>query len=196
MTTNLSLFLVVIFLCSFLEQTIAQRNVCPPWFIPDNTSSTGCSCRQHDSKVYCRPDFPLVHFGYCMTYNNTNGATEYGPHPYIGHCNTTNYVAGDFYIQLLSNVALLNKFMCGPLNQEGPLCGKCKDGYGIALYSYTREYSKCWGHGYGWILYYFLELFDNCDVLSGGDLPQKSHHLPTECPCVHESGYSIATQYN
>ena len=49
--------------------------------------------------------------------------------------------------------------MCGPLNREGTLCGKCKDGYGIALYSYTLECSKCWGHGYGWILYYFLELF-------------------------------------
>ena len=49
--------------------------------------------------------------------------------------------------------------MCGPLNREGPLCGKCKDGYGIALYSHTLKCSKCWGHGYGWLLYYFLELF-------------------------------------
>ena len=28
-----------------------------------------------------------------------------------------------------------------------------------ALYSYTLKCSKCWGHGYGWVLYYFLELF-------------------------------------
>ena len=49
--------------------------------------------------------------------------------------------------------------MCGPLNREGTLCGKCEDGYGIALYSYTLECSKCWGHGYGWVLYYLLELF-------------------------------------
>ena len=63
------------------------------------------------------------------------------------------------YIQLPSNVSLLNEFMCGPLNREGPLCGRCKDGYGIAVYSYTLQCSKCWGHGYGWVLYYFLELF-------------------------------------
>ena len=49
--------------------------------------------------------------------------------------------------------------MCGPLNRDGELCGRCKDGYGIALYSYTLKCSKCWGHGYGWVLYYFLELF-------------------------------------
>ena len=28
---------------------------------------------------------------------------------------------------------------------------------------------------------------NNCDVCTGGDLPHKSHLLPTECPCVHES---------
>ena len=49
--------------------------------------------------------------------------------------------------------------MGGPLNREGPLCEKCKDSYGIALHSYTLECSKCWGHGYAWTLYYFLELF-------------------------------------
>ena len=26
---------------TFTEQTTAQRNVCPPWFTPDNKSSTG-----------------------------------------------------------------------------------------------------------------------------------------------------------
>ena len=92
-----------------------------------------------------------------MTYNNTTGATEYGPCPYIGHY--SNIVDDFFYIQLPSNVSLLNEYMCGQLNREGTLCGKCKDGYGIAQYSYTLECSRCWGHGYGWVLYYFLELF-------------------------------------
>ena len=78
-----------------------------------------------------------------MTYNNSTGTTEYGC-PVIGHYNTT-YVAGIFYIQLPINVSLLNEFMCGPLNREGPLCGRCKDGYGVALYSYTLQCSKYWG---------------------------------------------------
>ena len=94
-----------------------------------------------------------------MTYNNTTGVTEFGACPYIAHYNTTAHLYDVFFIQMPSNVSLVNEFMCGPLNQEGELCGKCKDGYGIALYSYTLECSKCWGHGYGWVLYYFLELF-------------------------------------
>ena len=32
---------------------------------------------------------------------------------------------------------------------------------------------------------------NNCDVHSGGDLPHKSHLLPPECPCVHESDCSV-----
>ena len=109
------------------------------------------------SDVKCGSDFPLLHLGFCKTYNHTAGTTEYGPCPYIAHYTILNS-SSNSYIQLPSNVSMLNEFMCGPLNREGTLCGKCKDGYGIALYSYTLECSKCWGHGYGWLLYWALEL--------------------------------------
>ena len=39
------------------------------------------------------------------------------------------------------------------------------------------------------LVLYSGTLPNNCDVLSGGDLSHKSHLLPTECPCVHESDY-------
>ena len=152
------LYFLLIALFSFTVQTTAQQDVCPPWFIPDNRSSTGCSCQQYASKVHCGPDFPLLRFGACMTYNSTTGATEFGPCPYIAHYNYT-IIGGLSYIQLPSNASLLNEFMCGPLNRESKLCENCKDGYGIALYSYTLECSKCWEHSYGWFLYFFLELF-------------------------------------
>ena len=152
-------FFLLILLCCYTQQTTtAQQSVCPPWFVPDNRSSTGCSC--YDIRfVRCGSHFLLLQFGFCMTYDNATGATEYGPCPYIAHYNTTQ-TAGDklIYIKLPSNLSSLNEIMCGPLNREGLLCSKCKDGYGIALYSYTLECSKCWGHGYGWVLYYFLEI--------------------------------------
>ena len=150
-------FFLLILLFSFSEQTTAQQDVCPPWFVPDNRSSTGCSCLHYSTKVMCGPDFPFIYLGFCMTYKNTTGATEFGACPYIGHYKTI-YFDGFWYIQLPSNVSSLNEFMCGPLNREGELCGKCKDGYGTALYSYTLKCSKCWGHGYGWVLYWALEL--------------------------------------
>ena len=153
MKTALSFLLI--FLFSFPVQTTAH--VCPPWFIPDNRSSTGCSCQRHHTAAKCDLDFTLLHFGYCMTHNCETDSTALGPCPYITQRNTTRY-HDQLYIRLPDDVSLLTEFMCGPLNREGELCEKCKDGYGIALYSYTMECSKCWGHGYGWLLYLFLEL--------------------------------------
>ena len=155
-----SWFFLLILLFSFTAQ-ITAGEVCPPWFIPDNTSNSGCSYKGvRCGAVTNYLDFPLLlHLGCCMTYNSSTNITEYGPCPYIAHYNNITSVDYVFYIQLPSNVSLLNEFMCGPLNREGPLCGKCKDNYGIALYSYTLKCSKCWGHGYGWVLYWALELF-------------------------------------
>ena len=46
--------------------------------------------------------------------------------------------------------------MCGSLHRTGLLCGECEEGFGPALYSYTLECKKCWGHGAGWLLYITL----------------------------------------
>ena len=124
-------FLLILLFC-FTEQTPAQRDVCPPWFNPDNRSITGCSWNQYSTKVYCGPDFLSLCFGVCMTYNNTTGVIEFGACLYIGHYNTTH--VRFYYIKLPNNTSLLNEFMCGPLNREGPLCERCKNGYGVALY--------------------------------------------------------------
>ena len=147
---------------SFTDQTTAQHDVCPPWFVPDNTTRTGCSCNSHGGDVKCLSDSDslFLQLGNCMTYNSATNTAEYGPCPYIAHYNIT-YMDYSFYIQMPSNVSEFNEFMCGPLNRKGPLCRTCIQGYGTALYSYTLECCKCWGHGYGWVLYYFLQLFPN-----------------------------------
>ena len=106
---------------------------------------------QHRTQVWFR--LPILALRLLYDLQQCNWATEYGPCPYIARYNT-NSVDHAFYIHLPSNVSLPNEFMCGPLNRKGRLCGKCKDGYGTALYSYTLECSKCGRHGYGMVLYY------------------------------------------
>ena len=132
----------------------ASQDICPPWFI---NSTSGCVCDRHYAhrEVVCGSTSTLLYIGYCMTYDSISGLSALGKCPYIAKYTISDNV----YIQLPDNVLNLNEFMCGPLNREGTLCEKCKDGYGIALYSYTLQCKKCWGHGYGWALYYFLELF-------------------------------------
>ena len=116
MTANWSLLLILLY--SFTEQTTAQQDVCPSWFVHDNKSSTGCSCHSSYTEVTCGIDFPLLHLGYCMTYNSKTGITEYGPCPYIAHYNITTSFDQMLYIQLPSNTSLLNEFMCGPLIEK------------------------------------------------------------------------------
>ena len=153
-----SYLLVLLIILMVTVQSATQQNICPPWFIPDNSSSTGCSCHHSFGKeVKCSVDFTLLQFGFCMTYNSTTENAEYGPCPYITHYNATSL--DNMFLKLPVNVTLLNDFMCGPLHGEGAFCRTCKDGYSTAIYSYTLECRKCWEHGYGWVLYYFLELF-------------------------------------
>ena len=89
-----------------------------------------------------------------MTNENVNESTEYAKCPYVTEYPTADHV----YIKLPQHVSLPNDFMCGPLNQEGALCGRCEPEYGLALYSYTLQCARCWNHGYGWALYFAIEL--------------------------------------
>ena len=114
--TELLEFLLIL-LFTLTKQTTTYQIACPPWFIPDNRSTTGCSCYDSHPAVRCGSDFPLLRLGYCMTYNTSAESTEYGPCPYITRYNTTT-IADHIHIQLPSNVSLLNEFMCGPLDTQ------------------------------------------------------------------------------
>ena len=80
-------FFLLILQFSFiiLEQITAQQDVCPPWFIPDNRSNTGCSCHTFFNEVICGSHSALLKLGFCMTYNYTTETAEYGPCTYITH---------------------------------------------------------------------------------------------------------------
>ena len=107
-----------IFLLSFTEKTTAQHNACPSWFISQayNSSSAICYCNNSLTGVKC---FPILHFGNCITYNNTTEIVEAGPCPYVSHYNTyisTAIIDDKIFYILPDNAYLLNEFMCGPLN--------------------------------------------------------------------------------
>ena len=103
-----------IVLFSLLVQCPAKKDACPPWSIPDTTTNTGCSCGGNipGEEIKCSSDQTLLHFGFCMTYDNVTESTEYAKCPYVAQYPTADHI----YIKLLQNVSLLNDFMCGPLN--------------------------------------------------------------------------------
>ena len=81
-----AILILLIFLSGLMRQT---AGVCPPWFIPDNSSRTGCSCHKSGAAVKCGKNSSLLQFGYCMTYDSATERTEYGPCPYIRRFNNT-----------------------------------------------------------------------------------------------------------
>ena len=148
---------LVVFVTS-LSLTTASQNVCPPWFFPDASNGTGhrcvCSSIETDKVVRCRKNTAWLRIGVCMTYDNETKDTEIGPCPYIFQ--RLNFSSDNLYFHLPEQTSNLTSFTCGSLHRQGLLCGECEDNFGPALYSYTLECKKCWGHGAGWLLYITL----------------------------------------
>ena len=139
----------------FLALATADQSDCPPWSFSDAENGTGCVCSDAlSSKVKCSGGTALLRIGNCMTYNQVTEDTEISLCPYISkHFNPKR---DNYYLPLPNHTSNLTSFMCGSLHRQSLLCGECEDGFGPALYSYTLECKKCWGHGAGWLLYITL----------------------------------------
>ena len=142
---------------SFLGLTLASQDDCPPWFFPEADNGTECVCSSYTtmSDVKCSKDGAFLRIGVCMTYNNITNVTEIGTCPYISQHIIDSSDAFNFF-RLPKTTSNLTSFMCGSLHRKGLLCGECEDGFGPALYSNTLECKKCWGHGFGLLLYITL----------------------------------------
>jgi len=139
---------LILFVTS-LSLITASQGDCPPWFFPDTDNGTECVCSnaETDKVIKCSKDTASLKIGVCMAYNNETKDTEIGQCPYI--LQHSNFSSDNLYFRLPKHIYNLTSFMCGPLHRKGLLCGKCEDGSGPALYSYTLECKKCWGHSFG-----------------------------------------------
>ena len=106
-----------------IVQSAAHQDVCPPWFFPDNSSSTGCSCFLGSGEVSCFADLTLLQIGFCMTYDSSTESTSYGPCPYIMHLNIIPHDRLLFY-QLPDNESLLKVGNMGTAISETKLMDK------------------------------------------------------------------------
>ena len=88
-----------------------------------------------------------------MTYEERNGF-------YVNLCDSvisSLNITKDKYIRLPSNISDLNDYMCGPMNRQGPMCGQCDDGFGLAVFSIGNPCTNCTGIWYGVPLYLIIE---------------------------------------
>ena len=127
----------------------ALNTSCPLWTTSQNDS---CKCGSSAfGLVKCEDDRGALAITncYCMTLDQ-NGSS-----PSVGAClytcrllvNTTSY-------NLDLNMAKdLDDKICGPYKRTGVLCGKCIEGYGLPVYSYSLSCVECSHYKYNWLKY-------------------------------------------
>ena len=138
--------------CNKSAVNVSHDPQCPTWFFPDPSSNGTCRCGDdiHDT-IRCNDSAKeaAILDCYCMTYNNFTG-------PVVGACfyNCVHSALNDSLYDLLpSDITKLNSYMCGHLNREGQLCGKCKENYSLPVYSYDMKCVHCSTSPFNWILY-------------------------------------------
>ena len=88
---------------------------------------------------------------YCMYFSDDEGSSS----TVVGHCFYTCFYLPERYFHLPLNGSQLNEVQCGRFNREGQLCGSCKKGYSLPVYSYQfLSCVKCHDHSYkNWVKY-------------------------------------------
>ena len=115
---------------------------CPPGFVLNGSVDEVkvCDCAANSTPgLKCYPALFKTRLDYCywvgyIGNGNTSDGFQSGPCP-PGFCLPHPQIlnGADHY-----NMTSLDQAVCGPQNRTGVLCGKCKSGYGVALYQPFR----------------------------------------------------------
>ena len=128
-----------------------------------DSNTLQCVCSSSTPLGYdCRQQ--MLSIGMCMSYDHSNNTLWSGYCPYQQSISgNISFDAHEFklFVSVMYSGHELNEAMCGHLNREGLLCGKCKPGYGTAVYSKGFKCVKCNGDHHMmwmWVLYLVLEV--------------------------------------
>ena len=132
---------------------LATNTSCPTWHYYNNATGE-CEC---GSGLICSSSGNQVEIGngYCATTSGQEGDYFIGKCPFRPTFNVINRM----FSNMPSNSSQLDEVMCGPYNRRGLLCGQCKQGFGLAVYSIGLKCTKCSNlqPGYAISLYLILQ---------------------------------------
>ena len=129
------------------------------WLRPKPSSNcTSCECGSSlGGLVECDSNLKKVDLlrCYCMTFSIDGSLLVVGPCPYA--CIIENGIYSRY--PLSSNASKLDE-LCSRYNREGQLCGRCKDGFALPVYSYNISCVSCESHyTTNWVKYVAASLF-------------------------------------
>ena len=137
---------------SVLDKPLSNYSECLPWHhqsASGNDTVCVCSHSHRDLVQYDDPHNELrLHVCYCMYFNEQDDSTI------VGHCFYTCFYH-HVYFPLPLNGSQLNEAQCDSLGREGVMCGRCKEGYSLPVYSHQfLSCVKCHDYNYkNWMKY-------------------------------------------
>jgi len=145
---------------------------CPPGYYFDSDKNQTCHCsylnnsQQLDGIFLCDSETftAKIKRGYWAGYHlSTKHPTPSDINLLTGQCPRHYCYVQEHEISLPteSNITSLNELFCSPVNRNGTLCGRCSDGYAVAINSVYFECINCsdsgWLSQHGWIIYVLTE---------------------------------------
>ena len=133
-----------------------ENTTCTATWLRPNPSSNCTSCECGSSLgglVECDSSSEKVSLlqCYCMTFSIDESMLV------VGLCVYT--CVRRFRYPLASNTSQLDE-LCSRYNREGQLCGRCKDGFALPVYSYNFSCISCESHyAYNWVKYVAASFF-------------------------------------
>ena len=127
---------------------------CPPW---TQAMGSECVCRNDlPFDLSCKDGTAYLDIASCMSIDDNDTVS-------VGECAYNNYlnVSADFAVELPSTLSIheLNTVFCDPLNREGILCHRCKEGFGVAPLSLEYVCVECPDNTAGWWVLFLLLQF-------------------------------------
>ena len=142
-------------LYSSIEVTVLP---CPPGMILDSSAGKCvCSPAQFGGVVLCYDDNSTtvrkIQSTWCMSIWNEReqNITVVGPWMFSSQLDQT-----EVFVKLPDKQVLLDEEICGKMNRTGLLCSRCKDGYGVAVFSLLYQCVKC-NNSHAWLIYSIVE---------------------------------------
>ena len=137
-----------VYLILILVVKVSSRgDECPPWFTLDYTNDSlfpQCVCSQAmSSYITCnqRERTSYIKVGHCAFLDEVTNDTVVTDCPYV----FPQHLIHNGHLLLPQNLNQLNTFMCGHLTRQlgSPLCGRCTNGTGPAIYSFGSHCTSC-----------------------------------------------------
>ncbi|XP_064403730.1 uncharacterized protein LOC135349163 [Halichondria panicea] len=120
------------------------------------TKGSECVCRNDlPFDFSCKDGTAYLDIASCISIDKNDTVS-------VGEC-AYNYqnVSADFAVELPSNLSIceLNAVFCDPLNREGILCHRCKEGFGVAPLSLEYTCVECPDNTAGWLVLFLVLQF-------------------------------------